>query len=482
MKLKYILVILLSTLFITNVFSQSYKIDIKINDFKNTDIYLGYYYGDKTYVKDTIKLDANGKGLFTGDSLLNQGVYIVVLPTKNYFEILVNKDQEFSLETSSDNLIKNLKIKGSVENSAFNKFQQYMVDKNAESSIIQNRLKELDENSDSIQILKDQLSDLTSEVKDFWNKTVTENEGNLLSIILKATKNPEIPEIEVPEDVENKDSVKWFHSYNYNRQHYFDNIDFNDERLLRTPFFQTKLETFFTKVLIQNPDTLIHYIDIIATQAESNDEMFQFVVRYFLNTFLKSNIMGMDKVFVHVAETYYLTDKVDWIDEETLEKLKDQVAKLRFNLIGNIAQDLKMERFNGEYIRLHELNSKYTLVYFWEPNCGHCKKVTPKVYELYQKFTRDEFEVIAIYTQTDKEEWAEYINEHSYENWINAWDPYNLTNFRFFYNVYSTPTMYLLDKDKKIIAKRIGHETLKNILEIELGKKNIADEIKKERN
>jgi thiol-disulfide isomerase/thioredoxin len=464
------------------LFSQSYKIDIKINDLKNTDIYLGYYYGDKTYVKDTIKLDANGKGSFHGDSLLNQGVYIIVLPSKSYFDVLIGNDQEFSLETSTNDLIKNLKIKGSAENSAFKEFQQYMIDKNAESSKIQKRLKELDESSDSTQILKDQLKALSSEVKDYWNKTISENEETLLGVIIKAMKNPEIPEIEIPDDVQNKDSVRWFHSYNYNRQHYLDNIDFSDKRFLRTPIFHNKLETFFTKVLIQDPDTLNRYIDIVVTQAENDKEMFQYIVRYFINTFQKSNIMGMDKVFVHVAETYYLSGKVDWLDDETTQKLKEQVSKLRFNLVGNIAQDLKMETLTEEYARLQEINSKFTLVYFYEPHCGHCKKVTPKVHELYQEFNRDEFEVFAVYTQADKEEWSEYINEKGFEDWINVWDPYNLTNFRFFYNIYSTPTIYLLDENKKIIAKRIGHETLKNILEIELGKKDIAEEIEKERN
>lgn len=464
-----------------SLFSQSHKIDVKINDLKDSEIYLGYYYAGKTYVKDTILLDANGKGTFTGDSLLDQGIYIVVLPSKNYFDILIGDDQEFSLETSTNDLIKNLKIKGSTENNTLNEFQQFMHDKSVKSAKIQARYKELDENSDSSQILKDELNELATEVSNYSDKAIAENKGSLFSAIIQATKNIEIPEIEIPDSIQNKDSVRWFHSYNYNRQHYFDNIDFSDERLLRTPFFNNKLETFFTKVLIQDPDTLIRYIDIITTKAESNEEMFQYLVRFFMNTYSSSNIMGMDKVVVHLAESYYLTDKVDWYDEESTTKLKEHVAKLRFNLIGNIAQDLKMETINEEYTRLHEIKAKYTLVYFWEPNCGHCKKVTPKVYELYQELSRDEFEVLAVYTQTDKAEWIKYINEEGYVDWINAWDPYNLTNFRFFYNVYSTPTIFLLDENKKIIAKRIGEETLRNILEIELGKKDISKVIEEEK-
>ncbi len=457
------------------LFSQSYKIDVKISDLKEKEIYLGYYFGDKTYVKDTIQLDENGKGTFQGDSLLDQGVYIVVLPSKNYFDILIGEDQQFYVETNSDDLINNLKIKGSEENSSFKDFQKFMMEKQKESTNLQEEIKKYNEDSDSIEMLENRLKVLSEEVKTNWDRIIAENEGKLLGVIINAMKNPEVPEIEVPENIENKDSVRWFHSYNYNRQHYWDNINFSDERFLRTPIFHNKLEAFFTRILIQNPDTLTHYIDKVVSKSENNREMYQYVLRYLFNTYSQSNIMGMDKVLVHLADNYYLTDKVDWYDEETSEKLKEHIAKLRFNLVGNYAQDLKMETFNEEYARLYDIKAKYTVVYFFEPDCGHCKKVTPKVYELHQEYDRSEFEVLAVYTQTDKEEWTDYIANNEYEDWINVWDPYNLTNFRFFYNVYSTPTIYLLDEDKKIIAKRIGHETLKNILDIEFGRKKIHE-------
>lgn len=464
--------IFLSLFFISNVsllFAQGYDIKVTISDLPDKEIYLGYYYGDKTFVKDTVKLDNKGEGAFKADTLLPQGVYIVVLPSKNYFDLLIGEDQQFALETTSDDLVKNLKIKGSKENESFKEYQELMMNNNKKSSELQAKLKELDSSSDSAKLIRAELDQLSSTVKQEINELAQENKGSLLSVIINVIKNPEIPEIEIPEGTNNPDSVRWFHSYNYNREHFFDNIDFNDERFLYTPVFHNKLNTYFTKILIQEPDTIIRYIDIVAAQAEGNDEMFQYLMRYFVNTFQRSNIMGMDKVFVHVAENYYLTDKVDWIDDNTLERIKEQVAKLRFNLIGNKAQDLKMQTNTGEYTSLHDIDAKYTIIYFFEPDCGHCKKVTPKMQEIYNDFDRSEVEVFAVYTQQEKDEWNKYIKDNELE-WINVWDPNNMTNFRFFYNIYSTPTIYLLDKDKKIIAKRIGHESVRKIIEMELEK------------
>jgi thiol-disulfide isomerase/thioredoxin len=468
------LVVLAFFLGACNATAQKYNINVKINGLSDAEIYLAHHYGNKQYLDDTIKLNTKGEGVFTGDSLLHQGIYLVVMPSKNYFEIIVGSDQDFSIETNNDNLQKSIIIKGSKENSAFLQYQNYMISMNEKSQAIQQKMKENIAKPDTLMILQDEIQNLDKSVKVEWNRIIAENPGTLLESIIKAMMAPEMPEFEVQESIQNKDSARWFMSYNFNQNHYFDNINFGDERLLLTPILHNKIEHYFNKVLIQNPDTIIKYVDVIAKKASANDEVFQYIIRYFINTFQQSNIMGMDKVFVHVADTYYLSGKVTWLDKETLEKLREQVAKLRFNLIGNLAQDLKMETLTGEYSRLHEIKAKYTLVMFYEPDCGHCKKVVPKVWEIYNQFNRNEFEVFAVYTQSDKTEWGKYIEEKHYD-WINTWDPYNLTNFRFFYNVYSTPTLYLLDKDKKIIAKRIGPETVENILNLELGRKKISE-------
>jgi len=469
-----ILVVLAFFLAACNATAQKYNINVKINGLSDAEIYLAHHYGNKQYLDDTIKVNNKGEGIFTGDSLLHQGIYLVVLPSKNYFELVIGSDQDFSVETNKDDLQKGMKIKGSKENSAFLQYQNYMIAMNTKSMDIQQRIKTNSSNTDSVEFLQNQLKVFDKEVRTEWNKIIDENPGTLLESIIKAMIAPEMPEFEVPESIQNKDSVRWFMSYNYNQNHYFDNVNLSDERLLLTPILHNKIEHYFTKVLIQNPDTIIKYIDIIAQKTSSSNEVFQYVMRYFINTFQQSNIMGMDKVFVHVADTYYLSGKVTWLDDETMKKLGEQVAKLRFNLVGNVAQDLKMETLTGQYARLHEINAKYILVMFYEPDCGHCKKVVPKIWEIYNQFNRSEFEVLAVYTQTDKTEWMTYLENKHYD-WINAWDPYNLTNFRFFYNVYSTPTLYLLDKDKKIIAKRIGPETVENILNLELGRKKFSE-------
>jgi len=447
---------------------EGHKIEVTINGLKNTDLYLGFHYGNKQFLKDTVRLDENGKGVFQGNKKLDKGIYLIITPSKKYFEILVGKDQHFSLETNKSNFMENLKFEGSRINDAFNEYQKFMKAQNQLSRKYQKRLKANKENNDSTELLEQKLDELDKEVKAKWDDFIEENPNSMLSVIIKAMKNPETPEFKVPEDAENKDSIRWAKRYNYNKKHYFDNIDLADERLVRTPILHNKVKHYFDNILIQQPDSIIPEVDKVLNKAKENDETFEYIGRFLINHYQKSDIMGMDKVFVHIAENYYLSGDAHWIDSSSLKKLKERVQKIKPNLIGKTAPDLKLPQMSGGHAKLHDIESDYTILYFWEPGCSHCKKVTPKIYDIYNSYDRSTLEVFAVYTQVDKQAWEKYINKKEFD-WINVYDPYNTSNFRQKYDIYSTPTIYLLNKDKEIVAKRISHQALKKMLEQKVG-------------
>ncbi len=290
-------------------------------------------------------------------------------------------------------------------------------------------------------------------------KVINENKDNFLSKLLLASIETEIPD---PPKDENGNILDSMFQYNYYRNHYFDHTDFLDDRLLRTPFIEGKLRHYFT-VLPQIPDTLIPVMDTIIGWAKPNKEVFQFVLSYLFNKYLKSDIMGMDEVYVHLAEKYYLSGEADWIDSSFKATLTERVRKTKPNLIGNKAPDLKMQTNTGQWVNLYGVKAEYTILVFWSPDCGHCKKELPKLNDIYKKYNRNFLEVFAVYTQYEKEEWIDFIEEKQL-NWINVYDPFYLTDFRDLYDIYSTPVVYLLDREKTIIAKRIAIEDIGDFL------------------
>ena len=126
-RLKHIAIIL--ALFISAgqpLFSAGYNIKVRIDGLQDTTLLLAYHFGNRKYIKDTIQIDSQGAGLFRGDKPLPGGIYLVVMPEMNYFELLIDKEQEFSVETSIEEPVKNMQIRGSKENSQFIEYHRFM--------------------------------------------------------------------------------------------------------------------------------------------------------------------------------------------------------------------------------------------------------------------------------------------------------------------------------------------------------------------
>ncbi|MDX2444900.1 MAG: redoxin domain-containing protein [Bacteroidales bacterium] len=461
---KFILPILLVLFSIPpQVYSQGHEINITIVGAADSTLFFAYNYGDKKFVRDTLVADQNGTIVVKGDESLPGGVYLVVLPDFKYFEFLVSDDQKFSIQTDYNKLLESLEFTGSKENSAFLEYQQFTMKINQSNQVLKEKQKNNLTNLDSLFIIQDQLDQNTLKVETYLTELTAKYEGTFLGDLLNSMAPIDDPEIIVPDDVENPDSVRMIRSYGYFRDHYFDRVNFANSDLIRTPILMNKLNQYFNRMLVQTPDSIIPQVEMVVKKAKVNADMYQYVLVYTLNNYLESKIMGLDEVFVLIADKYYLSGEAPWVDSTYMARLNDRVMKVRPNLIGRKAQDLKMETLSGEWISLHQVDRKFIVVYFWEPNCGFCKEATPKLYEIYQKYQNKGMEVLAVYTQQDKEEWENYINETGYD-WINAWDPDQQTYFRYYYDVYTTPTLYVLDRNKTIVAKRIDMESLEQMM------------------
>jgi thiol-disulfide isomerase/thioredoxin len=456
-------------LFIISFYSYSqlksgYEIDININGLRDSAIYLAYHLGDKQYIKDTVSLDKKGHCIFAGNELLPQGIYMIVLPGKKYFEILISKDQIFSISCIYSNYINTLNFTGSDENSAFIEYQKKWMLMQQQAASIAKRAQNNKQNPDSLKLLTSMQKEQEYKMKAYLKSVINTNNGNLLSTLVKALLPLEIPEFPVPYTSKNPDSVRWVINYNYNKDHFFDNIDLTDERLLRTPILQARLNAFFTNVVIQSPDSINKEIDKIIVKCQGNYKVFQFVAVYLFNHFRESEIMGHDAVIVKLADDIYLSGKADWVSKEFKDDLRRQVDLMRPNLIGLKAENLIMDSYKGIFVSLYDIEKEFTILYFWEPDCGHCKEATPKLRDYYNKVKSENIEVFAICTTSDRAKWTKYIEENKLQ-WINGWDPQRKSHFDFYYNIQSTPMIYILDRNKKIIAKKLAVEDITSFIE-----------------
>ena len=384
---------------------------------------------------------------------------------------MVDSEQDFSVSTKYTgdpaDLTKYLKSEGSAEVGMYVDYQQFMIKQNGLASALRKRLPKAQ--PDEKKMINDSLALLYEEVKTRWADIENNHQKSLLAAVLRINKDIDIPDF--PRDADGNVLDSAF-QYKFYKKHFFDNVDFQDARMLRTQFFQPKIDRYFEKMILQAPDTIIKESKMLLDKAEGCDEVFRFLLQTIFNKYNSSDIMGTDKVLVFFGDTYYLNGRATWADSTWLEKLRERVEELRYNQVGNQAVELKLYTYNDEPVTISGVNAEYTVLFFFEPSCGHCKKATPKMKALADKFWERGVEVMGIYTQTDKKEWGDFIESQGLDNWINAWDPYNQSGFRLFYDIRSTPSIYLLDRGKKIIAKRIDVETLEKVLEDEYARKD----------
>jgi len=442
---------------------NNHEISLTVNGLRDSSVYLAYHFGDKQYINDTVDLDSRGHGVFSGPEALPQGIYMIVLPGKQYFEFLASDDQILSISCTYSDYYNTLKFTGSEENTAFIDYQKKWTSLQNKAQNYGKRLQSNRQNSDSVKFLSDKQKTLEETMKSYLRSVISGNGDNLLAMLVKSMLPVEVPDFKAPAGSHNPDSVIWVQKYNYNKDHFFDNIDLTDERILRTPILYARLETFFSNVVIQYPDSVNKAIDRLIKKCEPDHKIFQFVSVFLFNHFRESEIMGHDAVMVKLADDIYLSGKADWVTKEFRDDLAKQVELLRNNLIGLTAKDLVMNSYSGRFVSLHDVDKDFTILYFWEPNCGHCKEATPKLKEYYNTVKNQGVEVFAVCTTADKDAWSKYIEDNGL-TWINGWDPDRKSYFDYYYNVQATPMIYILDRNKKIIAKKLSVDDIPSFI------------------
>jgi thiol-disulfide isomerase/thioredoxin len=463
-KFIFVLFLVLMPHFLSAQLKSGFEIGISIHGLRDSSVYLAYHYGEKQYIKDTLILDKAGHGILQGQESLPQGIYMIVLPGKQYFEILISTDQYFKIDCSYPDYTETLNFTGSDENSAFIVYQRKWMALQKQASSLARRIQNNRQNSDSLSMLTSQQKEMEEKMKLYLKNVISQNNGNLLGTLVKALLPIEVPDIFIPAVTKNPDSVRWVRTFYYNKDHFFDNISFTDERLLRTPILYARLQAFFSYIeRFEPPDSIYHEVDKLIKKCEPDYKVFQFVAVYLFNRFRESEIMGHDAVLVRIADDIYLSGKADWVSKEFKDDLRKQIDLIRPNLIGKTAENIVMDSYKGVFVSLDDIDKEFTILYFWEPDCGHCKEATPKLKAFYDKPHEYTYEVFAVCTTSDKPKWTKYIEENKL-TWINGWDPERRSHYDFYYNVQSTPTVYILNKNKKIIAKKLSVEEIDSFI------------------
>jgi thiol-disulfide isomerase/thioredoxin len=468
MKIMKTLALIFTVLVITvqaSAQKQGFNIRITLDDYNDSVLYLVNYYGKTNQIKDTA-YSKNGNFVFKGKKSLPGGIYLAVTGERKYFEMLVDKEQHFSIHTKNGDFVNSAKIKGSKDNQDFYEYLKFLEKKDKERKDLEAEYKNKLEDENAKKEMEEKLKKINDDVLAYKDNIIKTMPESFLATILKASKEPEIP-TELPKKEDGTPDSSYI--YKYYKQHFFDGFDFADERLLRTPIYAARLKKYFTQVLLQHPDTLIKEADEIIAKAKPDSETYKYCIWYFTYETETSQIMGLDAVFVHLVKKYYETGEAYWVNDAVLKNITERANTLDRLLIGKTAPNMIMIDTTNDVSRLVALwgvQANYTVVLFWDPDCGHCRHEIPLIRD-WMKENADKYgiKVFAVCSDTNLVKWKNFLREYNITDWVNVNGTRSATeNYHDLYDIISTPTIYVLDKDKKILAKRLGYEQLKSFI------------------
>jgi peroxiredoxin len=435
-----------------------HKFSFNLKGLSKTKCYMGFYYGDKSYVLDSCDVDDKGNFHFEGDSIMPGGVYFVLLKDKRYFEFIIDKEQKFTMRSDTSNFIKYMKVEGSPENQLFYEYLNYAAAK------YEKLQKQLDsaKTAEVKKSIHQKMDSLNVNVKNYKEDFVKKHPDMFIAKVFKAAEYPEVPE--APKLANGRKDSSF--AFRYYKAHFFDNFDFSDDRMAHTPpqIFSDRIKEYMTKLTFQIPDSINAAADYIIGKARKSPDMFKYLVNWVSYTFETSNIMGMDAVFVHMVKTYYTPQIATWESASHLEKMRERAEQLDPILIGKKTPALVLPDTSNVMTDLYSVKARYTVLYFWDYDCGLCQKETPVMIKWYDSLRAQGVEVYAVeINEAEPVKWKDYIKKH-HMDCINVSDLFHTSNFHHEYDVISTPMIYLLDEDKKIIAKKIDVKDLNGVI------------------
>ncbi|GAF05794.1 TlpA family protein disulfide reductase [Saccharicrinis fermentans] len=458
MKVVYLLLLFFLNFAIINAEKENVKIFVANQ--LNQNVIWGTIKGDHFYPRDTV-IFFNDFVRFHMPNNINYGVCRLVLGQSAIAKVMNEPPQQLDfifngedivIETDFNAPLDSAKDIESLENQIWFEFLR-------KEKIYQEQVKELVMQINHFQKNDDTYYTLAkrTEIIGKYNKlqkdrdkliaSVTQNYPNLYAS--KLIKIKQEPFLNGNLSEQEREEVQ--------KKHYFDNIDFSDESLMNSSAYTDKVFKYFMlyaqKGLSKEKkvDEFKKAIDVILYKTSQNPNVSAFIVDYLMRGFEK---LGLDNLQTHISDFYMIPHGCSG-DNNTLER------RLAFQQMkkGDKIPDFTLDDWDGEQFKLYQSDTDYKLILFWETSCPMCKKILPPLKNWYFNKNID-LEVFAISIDEDKKAWKTSISKNDYP-WINLneankWDGKVATA----YNLYATPTMFLLDGENRILAKPIDFNGL----------------------
>ena len=480
-----------------------YTLKAEIKGMPYQKVYLFDLYGHYQNIIDSAQVDTSGFFQFNLSENLPVGMYRLVLGKTKEAQYYGGEPQVINfifnhkkIELSTHFLypIDSMGVRENIENKLYYEYLQTKRDFNIKLDVLYQSLIYYPKTDNFYKDIEKQFMKSQLQQEKYVNILIENNPETYVASIIKMEKVP-IIDPKLTEAGQNE----------YLKQHFFDETDFADTTLLRSDVISKKI---FNYILLyhnksfneeQQKKVFIEAVDTILFKAMDNETVYNYVLDYL--------ILGFDRINNQEVLSYIIEQYTCSSDQHE-DKVQKRIENFKKLAVGKQAPEIEMSNENcivetwratsqthntsvGKQATsqncpssLYAINAEYTLLIFWSNSCPHCSSALKQLKKIYEQYTQNlsgfvepryahsslrgrpdrvlkNFEILAISLDEDESVWKKTIIEGEY-NWLNyselkGWDGKIAQD----YYLYATPTMLLLDKEKKIIAKPLTVEQLK---------------------
>ncbi len=442
--------LLFSLLFLfINLFSQQVRIEAFVAGHTTGKIYLSKIRGEEHRKIDSLFVSGEIFRFVIKDTA--PGIYRITMGKSGrsnffdedpvFFDLIVNSENSISIKTSFLSPLDSMQILVSEENQIFYEYLKYTAGYKERGSLLLPLFSVYKEEDDFFSYLKKEFLRLQQEYNEKLVSLANTAPGTFASSYILTGMIPMIDP-----------SAGYDGMNNFLKKHFFDLISFKDPRLINSQIYTQKILEYMS--FYHNPslsqseqeDRFIQAVDQIMERALFNEEVFDFILGFLVDGFDR---FKMEKVLVHLAAEY-VEKGCETDSKKIMEQRLDAYKRMA---PGNKVNDIVLPDMYGATIRLYELTSDYVLIIFWSSRCPHCIRLLPDIKEWYINERHLNLEVFTVSIDTSRFDWEENLLMNDYP-WINVsnlqgWEGKATSD----YNIYASPTMFLVDRNRKIIAK-----------------------------
>ena len=422
-------------------------------------------WGDQNSLVDSALVDASGHLLLRRKKPLPPGFYTFLLPGMKNLSFLVDKDQQMTMRAKAADFMGTMQVEGSLNTDLFYQTIRFQIKQEPELAKTTAAMNKSEANSPEFQQAKQRQTEILTERKAYLDGIYKQYPDAFFTKFKIAGQNPEFKEFKKANG--DMDTMRQLIYY---RDHFWDGVDFSDDRLLNTPVIGNKLKRYIKELTPQHPDSLIKVADPLIRRVIQNKQYFKYFTNWialqYENT--KTKVMDGEAVYVHIIKNYFTPELATWDKPENLKGLQTHVWEMEASLLGRKGPDVRAQDVNGQEKSIYEITAPIVVVFMFSPDCEHCIKEAVEVEALYKKWKSRGVEFYGIAVSTTDAEWKKFVKDNGF-TFTNVFDPSNRAIYaKYFVDI--TPEIYVLNKDRIIVGKNLHPNQLETIFERELKK------------